>query len=138
MLKYLGGVTAGLTLSEVLVKEANEEASIPSSISTNGSLTTFVQYCYHMDHFIKRELNFVFDLELPPDFTPSTNDGETVDFKCVKLDENCDIFDQPAEWKPNCFAITFDFAVRNGIYQPDAISDLLDWTYLMKNRNIFD
>ena len=90
-----------------------------------------------MEHFIKREMNYVFDLQLPPDFVPSTNDGETVDFKCIKLDENCALFDKPDEWKPNCFAITFDFAIRQGVFKPEAITDLLDWTYLTKNRDIF-
>ena len=134
----LGGMTAGLPLEEVLAKEANEEASIPADLVSAASLTTFVQYCYHMDHFIKREMNFVYDLELPSDFTPATNDGETVEFRCVRLDDQCKLFDRPEEWKPNCFAITFDFAVRHGTLPTQDLEDLCEWTYLTRNTEILN
>ena len=136
--RVLGGMTAGLPLEEVLAKEANEEASIPADLVSAASLTTFVQYCYHMDHFIKREMNFVYDLELPSDFTPATNDGETVEFRCVRLDDQCKLFDRPEEWKPNCFAITFDFAVRHGTLPTQDLEDLCEWTYLTRNTEIFN
>ena len=130
-------MTAGLGLAEVLIKEADEEASIPPQIAKNAKLTTFVQYCYHKKHHLKRECNFVFDLEIPEHFTPKTNDGETTDFRRVKLGKNCVLFDQPDDWKPNCFAITLDFAIRMGQIESSDLSDLLEWSYLMRNKDLF-
>ena len=135
--RFLGGVTAGLGLNEVLIKEAEEEASIPAEIAKNAKLTNFVQYCYHKTHHLKRECNFVYDLELPQDFIPKTNDGETTDFQRIKLGKHCSLFDDPEEWKPNCYAITLDFAIRMGQIESSELTDLFEWSYLIRNKDLF-
>ena len=120
-----------------MVKEADEEASIPKFIAETGQLISHVQYCYHNEYFVKREYNFVFDLQLPPDFTPNTNDGETVDFRQVKLGGDCEkIFQNYEEWKPNCFAISLDFAMRKKSYDTDLnISEIEN---LILNNEMFE
>ena len=100
---------------ECAVKEAEEEASIPPSLSKAAKFVSFQKTCYHTRHYVKPEVNYIFDLKLPEEFTPVVNDGEAQNFKRVKLDENFDVFDDLSQWKPNSMAITLDFCIRKGL-----------------------
>ena len=119
------------------MKESMEEASIPANIAKQAELIDFIQHAYHDDFFITREFNYIYDMELPSDFTPQTNDGETLDFRRVKLVGECEnIFYMPDEWKPNCFALSLDFAIRKNCFKFDDSSKKY-MKDLLKNKEIF-
>jgi 8-oxo-dGTP pyrophosphatase MutT (NUDIX family) len=82
-----GGVAADLSVMETVVKEAREEAGIPASLAElarpSGTVTIFRE----QPDGLQRETLHVYDLELPPAFTPRNEDGEVDDFRLASVDE---------------------------------------------------
>ncbi len=76
-----GGVPAGLTPAETLVKEAAEEASIPPELVAGARPAGRVSYILTLPEGLRRDVLHVYDLELPEDFTPTPNDDEVERFE---------------------------------------------------------
>lgn len=66
---------------ENVIKECEEEASIPADLSQKAVPCGAVSYSSVTSAGAKREVLFLYDLELPPDFVPVPSDGEV----CVHL-----------------------------------------------------
>jgi 8-oxo-dGTP pyrophosphatase MutT (NUDIX family) len=79
-----GGIAAGEDPFESLVREADEEASLPEEIVRKDTKACgTVTYIHVRDEraggeigFIQPECQFVYDLELPADVVPKPNDSE--------------------------------------------------------------
>lgn len=136
---FAGGFTAGMTPLEILVKEANEEASIPADMCDGAKFVGTLECTHHTKDTIAPECEYIFDIELPADFVPEPRDGEMSGFKAVCLSPNVVIatFSEVAEWKPNCYAISLDFAIRHGVFGVDQINDVGLWRRLMNNDEQF-
>ena len=76
-----GGVPAGLTPAETLVKEAEEEAAIPASLARQAIRVAAITYAMERPEGLRRDLLHCYDLELPEDFTPRAADGEVEAFE---------------------------------------------------------
>jgi 8-oxo-dGTP pyrophosphatase MutT (NUDIX family) len=76
-----GGIPAGLSPRECLVKEAAEEASIPPELAATAVATGRVSYVLRNAEGLRRDVLHVFDLELPADVTPTPQDGEVERFE---------------------------------------------------------
>jgi len=76
-----GGVPAGLTPAETLVKEAEEEAAIPASLARQATEVGRITYAMERPEGLRRDLLYCYDLELPEDFTPRAADGEVDAFE---------------------------------------------------------
>jgi 8-oxo-dGTP pyrophosphatase MutT (NUDIX family) len=76
-----GGVPAGLTPAETLVKEAAEEAAIPASLARQATEVGRITYAMERPEGLRRDLLYCYDLELPEDFTPRAADGEVEAFE---------------------------------------------------------
>ena len=66
-----GGVPAGLTPFETLVKEAAEEAAIPASLARRAVPVATITYAMERPEGLRRDLLHCYDLELPEDFSPA-------------------------------------------------------------------
>ncbi|CAK9152737.1 unnamed protein product [Ilex paraguariensis] len=77
MLDHLvaGGLPHGIPCGENLVKECEEEAGIPKSISSEAIPVGAVSYMDIDGYRFKRDVLFCYDLKLPEDFTPK-NQGK--------------------------------------------------------------
>ena len=64
-----------------MVKEAWEEAGIPPDAAVTASPAGEVRVCRELADGLERETIFVYDLLLPPDFTPACQDGEAVEHR---------------------------------------------------------
>jgi 8-oxo-dGTP pyrophosphatase MutT (NUDIX family) len=108
-----GGLPAGLSLIDNVVKECFEEAGIPEEITLRGlkpaGAISYSNYGGKLKNegegVMNRVVLFCFDLSLPEDFVPHANDGEVESFFKWGLDDiarsmdpNCD---DPI--KPNCY-----------------------------------
>ena len=82
-----GRIAAGLSVDETLRKEAWEEAGISPSLLGSLSCMGAVRVEYSVPEGLHREILFVYDLWLPVDFTPSNQDGEVDDFRCMPFEE---------------------------------------------------
>ena len=60
------------------------------------------------------------------------------DFRLVNLnEEKYSIFGQVEKWKPNCMAISLDFALRQGIFEAEEVPDISKWRRLINNNDYF-
>ncbi len=118
-----GGQSAHLTITENLVKECAEEASIPSTLVKLARPTGTVSYCFDGDRGLKPDTLFCFDLELPDDFQPVNQDGEIEDFRLMALGEALAQIKKGENFKFNVALVILDFAIRHGVMSPDGEPD---------------
>eukprot|EP00106_Octopus_bimaculoides_P015383 XP_014782825.1 PREDICTED: nudix hydrolase 24, chloroplastic-like [Octopus bimaculoides] len=113
-----GGLPVNMSVLECMIRECQEEASIDESLLKKLIPTGSVSYMYGTQDGLYPETQFVFDLELPPDFAPKNADGEMSNFYLLTIDEiKKKILEE--DFKPNCALIILDFLVRMGIVTPD-------------------
>ena len=119
-----GGMMTGEEPRECIVREADEEASLPEDVvRKDARLIGTISYIYVTDErsgmqdLIYPEVQWVYDLELPSDnsIVPAPKDGEVEKFNLHTVEE---IQEQLAtgKWKPNCAVVMLDFLVRRNIY----------------------
>jgi len=72
-----GGLSAGLTPEQCLVKEAGEEAAMPPALAAQARPVSRLGYVMAAPEGLRRDVLHVFDLELPETFLP-VPDGEEV------------------------------------------------------------
>jgi 8-oxo-dGTP pyrophosphatase MutT (NUDIX family) len=82
-----GRISAGLSVDETLRKEAWEEAGIPPALLGGLNCLGAVRVEYSVPEGLHREILFVHDLWLPPDFKPANQDGEVSEIRCLPVEE---------------------------------------------------
>lgn len=118
-----GGLMTGEDPFECIVREADEEASLPESVVRQGAQPVgTISYIYITDDqtgeagYVYPECQWVYDLELPADgsVVPMPKDGEVESFRLCTVDE---IREDMAlgRFKTNCAAVLIDFFIRRGI-----------------------
>uniref|UniRef100_UPI003AABA3DF thiamin pyrophosphokinase 2 n=1 Tax=Centroberyx gerrardi TaxID=166262 RepID=UPI003AABA3DF len=113
-----GGLAAGIGIKRTLVKECEEEACIPEALAEKAQPVSTVSYTYEDEEGVFPESQFVFDLELPPDFKPRIGDGEVQDFYLLPIDKVKELL-VADEFKPNCAMVVLDFLIRHSFIEPD-------------------
>ncbi|RDD44191.1 Nudix hydrolase 20, chloroplastic [Trichoplax sp. H2] len=113
-----GGISVGYNIADTLIKECAEEASLPEELARRAISTGALTYCYEDERGYFPETQFVYDLELPPDFTPVNSDGEVEEFYLMKLEEVVQRISDD-EFKPNSALSVIDFLIRRGYLKPD-------------------
>jgi 8-oxo-dGTP pyrophosphatase MutT (NUDIX family) len=76
-----GGVPAGMTPRETLVKEAAEEAGMPPALVARAEQTGMISYAMERPEGLRNDRLICYDLELPEDFAPRPADGEAAGFE---------------------------------------------------------
>ena len=82
-----GRIAAGLSVDETLRKESWEEAGIPPALLGDLNCLGAVRTEYSVPEGLHREILFVHDLWLPPEFTPTNQDGEVSEIRCMPVEE---------------------------------------------------
>lgn len=82
-----GRIAAGMSVDETLRKEAWEEAGIAPALLAGVNCLGAVRTEYSVPEGLHRETLFVHDLWLPEDFTPSNQDGEVSEIRCMRVEE---------------------------------------------------
>jgi 8-oxo-dGTP pyrophosphatase MutT (NUDIX family) len=114
-----GGIGNGHGVQETLVKEGEEEASIPTSLSNRALPVGAVSYRMETRLGIRDDVLFVYDLEMPADFVPKNRDGEIVGFELMPVAEVLERVRTTDDFKFNVNLVILDFAVRHGVLRPD-------------------
>ncbi len=114
-----GGVPCGISLEENLQKECWEEAAIPSSLVANAVPVGTVTYVTELEHGLRPDTLYCYDLELPPDFRPRCTDGEVETFYLWPVEEVMEIVRESDAFKQNCNLVIIDFLVRHGFIGPE-------------------
>ena len=81
-----GGVTAGLTHLQVLVKEAWEEAGISAALAQKATPGGTMSVLREVPEGVQSEIISIYDLELPEDFQPRNQDGEVSEFQLLAFE----------------------------------------------------
>lgn len=114
-----GGLPYGMTARECLIKECEEEASIPEEWAAEAVAVGAITYCAGTREGLRPDVLFCYDLELPARFTPACQDGEIEAFTLMPVDEVAAIVRDSEQFKFNCNLVIIDFLVRHGLIGPD-------------------
>ncbi len=76
-----GGIPAGLTPDETLVKEADEEASLSPELAARARPVGRVSYIFLNNEGLRRDVLHCYDLDVPEDVIPKPNDDEVERFE---------------------------------------------------------
>ncbi|KAJ1848457.1 hypothetical protein LPJ73_003968 [Coemansia sp. RSA 2703] len=120
-----GGIGNGMGVRESVIKECYEEGGIPESIARGARAAGTIQYFTRSSLGLQPETEYVFDLELPLDFTPTPTDGEVEEFYLWSIDEVIDNVRKNL-FKPNCAICVIDFLIRHGYLTPENESDYIE------------
>jgi len=114
-----GGVAAGHTPFETLVKEAAEEAALPEELSRTATLQGRFSYNMERPEGLRRDVLYVYDLLLPDDFEPSPADGEVEHFELWPLAKVFEKVRDTDAFKFNVNLVLIDLFIRFGLVQGD-------------------
>jgi isopentenyldiphosphate isomerase len=114
-----GGIGNGHGVTATLFKEADEEGGIPAPLVARARAAGAVSYLMQTASGIRDDVLFVYDLELPADFTPKNNDGEIVHFALIPADAVVERVRATDDFKFNVNLIILDFAMRHGLIAVD-------------------
>jgi 8-oxo-dGTP pyrophosphatase MutT (NUDIX family) len=114
-----GGIGNGHGVVDTLIKEAEEEASIPPSLSRTATPAGAVSYRMENRLGIRDDVLFVYDLETPTEFVPKCNDGEIAEFTLMPAAALLERVRDTLDFKFNVNLVILDFAVRHGLLRPD-------------------
>lgn len=114
-----GGQPAGLGLHANLLKESWEEAGIPAALAARAVPVGAVSYCRETPPGLRPDVLFVYDLELPSDFTPVNQDGEMEAFLRWPLARVLTTVRDTDAFKLNCALVVIDFLIRHGSIPPE-------------------
>lgn len=126
-----GGLMTGEDPFECVIREADEEASLPEDIVRSKAISVGnVMYIYITDKgqvgeggFIYPECQWVYDLPLPAGVIPQPKDGEVEKFELCDVDQiKKDLAD--GRFKHNCALVTIDFFIRHGILTEENEPDI--------------
>lgn len=121
-----GGQPIGLTLRQNLIKEAAEEAGAPAELAMQARPVGTISYVMEKVEGLKRDTLFIYDLEVPPDFTPRNTDGEVAEFMLWPVEQVAAGVRDGKDWKFNVNLVVIDFLMRHGLLNPDDEPDYLD------------
>lgn len=144
-----GGQPAKLSLLHNIIKEAYEEAGVPSEWINNSNSTPGINFSdYSHDPLkittansdgscMKRSLYYSFDLEVPSDWTPTPVDGEVSEFKLYSMNElEREVLFGDAV-RPAMRAVLLDFMMRHGVLTSvNDKSDLEDLKNAMRRNRL--
>lgn len=114
-----GGQPVGLSLMDNLIKECAEEADVPPDLAAASRPVGEVSYVTERPEGLRRDVLYVYDLELPGDFTPRNTDGEVEAFLRMPFREVAERVAETEDFKFNCALVVIDFLIRHGVIEPD-------------------
>lgn len=110
-----GGVPAGLTPAETLVKEAAEEAAIPAELAASAMQVATIAYAMERPEGLRRDHLHCYDLRLPAAFRPCAADGEVESFELWPLARVVAAVRETDAFKFNVNLVLIDLFLRRGL-----------------------
>ena len=98
-----------------LIKEADEEASLPPELAARAVPVGALSYRMEVEQGLRDDVLFLYDLEVPSGFTPRNQDGEIVEFRLMPAHEVMARVRDGDDFKFNVNLVIIDFALRHGL-----------------------
>ena len=106
-----GGLPAGHTLEENLLKEASEEASIDKDLAVKAHSAGYISYIMEVDEGLRRDTLFIYDFAVPEYIEPVDQDGEHISFIKVPASEALSLVEDGDEFKFNVNLVIIDLSL---------------------------
>ncbi len=113
-----GGIPAGLSAEETLVKEAAEEASLPAELAVKARRVGRVSYVMRTEEGLRRDVLHCFDLDLPEDVVPCPGDDEVERFELWPAARLLAAVRDTDDVKFNVALVLIDLFLREGLIDP--------------------
>ncbi len=113
-----GGVPAGLSPMQTLLKEAAEEASMPPALAAQARQVSRVSYRMADGPGVRRDVLHCFDLDLPEDFAPAPADDEVERFELWPAERVLQAVRETSDVKFNVNLVLIDLFLREGLVDP--------------------
>jgi 8-oxo-dGTP pyrophosphatase MutT (NUDIX family) len=110
-----GGVPAGFSAAETLLKEAEEEAGVPATLLADANEVAVIDYAMVRDEGLRRDRLVCYDIELPSDFVPEARDGEVEGFELWPLPKVVARVRETEAFKFNVNLVLIDLFQRFGM-----------------------
>jgi 8-oxo-dGTP pyrophosphatase MutT (NUDIX family) len=114
-----GGIGHEHGLAATLIKEASEEADIPEDLIARAVPVGAVSYRMETEYGVRDDVLFLYDLDVPPSFTPRNTDGEIVEFRLMDARDVIERVRRTEDFKFNVNLVLIDFALRHGLVAAD-------------------
>ncbi|MXV44622.1 NUDIX domain-containing protein [Saccharibacter sp. 17.LH.SD] len=111
-----GGMSSGLSPKETIIKEAQEEASIPETLVQKATHVSTLCYAMLRPEGLRRDRLYCYDLFLPEDFIPIPSDGEVEAFHLKPLAEVFRRIQKTDDFKFNVNLVIIDLFLRHGFF----------------------
>jgi 8-oxo-dGTP pyrophosphatase MutT (NUDIX family) len=146
-----GGVCAGETPKQNIIREAQEEASLPADrVQRNIRAAGVLTYISYEEESLRTkgdenntpsgteasivpDVIYVYDLEVGADVKPVPEDGEVKEFYLMGVEEVKDALARN-EFKTNSAVVMIDFFVRHGIITEENEKDYVEIVMRMHRR----
>lgn len=109
-----GGVPAGLTPRETMIKEAGEEAAIPAPLASQARHVGTLSYAMERSEGLRRDIVHCYDLDLPGGFVPRPVDGEVAAFELWPVADAVAAVRDSDAFKFNVNLVLIDLFLRHG------------------------
>ena len=110
-----GGVPAGLSPAQTLIKEAAEEAAVPEALAATARQVGIVTYAMERPEGLRRDRLYCYDLTLPEDFAPHPADGEVEAFELWPIERVLEGVRDTDAFKFNVNLVLIDLFLREGM-----------------------
>jgi 8-oxo-dGTP pyrophosphatase MutT (NUDIX family) len=110
-----GGVPAGMTPWQTLIKEAAEEAAVPAELAATAVKVAEIGYAMERPEGLRRDLLHCYDLLLPDDFVPHAADGEVESFSLWPIARALETVRDTDDFKFNVNLVLIDLFRRLGL-----------------------
>ncbi|MGE4046198.1 MAG: DUF4743 domain-containing protein [Acetobacteraceae bacterium] len=107
-----GGVPAGMTPFETLIKEAGEEAAVPPDLAGTARAVGQIGYAMVREEGLRRDLLHCYDLVLPEDFIPHPEDDEVEAFELWPIRRVMEAVRDTDDFKFNVNLVLIDLFIR--------------------------
>jgi len=119
-----GGVPAGMTPAQTLLKEAAEEAAIPAALVANATAVGHIGYAMERAEGLRRDLLHCYDLMLPAAFVPRPVDGEVERFELWPVSRAFAAVRDGESFKFNVNLVLIDLFLRLDLIEGQEAADL--------------
>ena len=127
-----GGLATGEKPLECLIRECEEEASLPGDLVRTAQPSGTLTYFHVRDSraggeegLCQPECQYIYDLKMPPEVMPKPGDDEATDFQLLSVEEVQKALAQ-GRFKPNCAHLLLEFFIRHGILTAENEPDYIE------------
>ena len=119
-----GGIPAGLTREQTLVKEGAEEAGLGEPAMRMARHASVVSYTMARQEGLRRDRLHCYDLALPEQVQPDPQDGEVTGFELWPIERVVQTMRTTDDFKFNVNVVLIDLLLRLDLLSPDESSVL--------------